>query len=108
MVDADLLGTDRFAVVGVRAASETFRIHLGHHGFGALIALGLALRKIRQMRDFRGAKSDAEAFLQTAMQAAQPMQEEASMARSAFGLGIGIMLASGVPPVFTDTKPPAC
>src|SRR5574344_1661562 len=53
-------------------------------------------------------KSIAEPFLQAAAQAPQPMQDAASIASSATGLGIAIALASGTPPVLTDTKPPAC
>ena len=50
----------------------------------------------------------AEPFLQAAAQAPQPIQAAASIAKSASFLGIGIALASGTPPVLTDTKPPAC
>ena len=35
------------------------------------------------------------------------MQAAASIASSATGFGIGIVLASGAPPVRTDTNPPA-
>ena len=41
----------------------------------------------------------ALAFLQAATQAPQPMHEAASMAMSALCFGIGIVLASGTPPV---------
>ena len=44
-------------------------------------------------------KSMAEALGQAATQAPQPMQAAASMARSAFSLGIGMALPSGAPPV---------
>src|SRR5688572_25678197 len=50
----------------------------------------------------------AEAFLQAATHAPQPIHCAASIASSATFLGIGISLASGTPPVFTDTYPPAC
>src|ERR1700741_1449586 len=50
----------------------------------------------------------AEAFLQAATQAPQPIQVAELKASSAITLGIGISLASGTPPVFTETKPPAC
>src|ERR1700761_4843380 len=50
----------------------------------------------------------AEAFLQAATQAPQPIQVAELKASSAITFGIGISLASGTPPVFTDTKPPAC
>ena len=49
----------------------------------------------------------AEAFLQTATQAPQPMQAAASMARPRPSFGTGMALPSGAPPVFTETKPPA-
>ena len=49
----------------------------------------------------------AEAFLQAATQAPQPMHCAASMARSAAGFGTGKALASGALPVRTETKPPA-
>ena len=52
-------------------------------------------------------KSIAEPFLQVATQAPHPTQAAASMLSSASSLGIGIAFASGIPPVFTDTKPPA-
>ena len=51
--------------------------------------------------------SIAEPFLQAAAQAPQPIQAAASIAKSASALGIAIAFASGTPPVFTDTKPPA-
>ena len=51
--------------------------------------------------------SMALAFLQAATQAPQPMHAAASIARSASSLGTGSALASGAPPVFTETKPPA-
>ena len=47
-------------------------------------------------------------FLHAATQAPQPMHDAASIARSALCLLIGMALASGTPPVLTDTKPPAC
>ena len=46
--------------------------------------------------------SIAEAFGQAATQAPQPMQVAASIARSAFGFGTGMALASGAPP---DARP---
>src|SRR5579863_294179 len=52
--------------------------------------------------------SIAEAFLQAATQAPQPMQVAELKASSAITFGIGISFASGTPPVFTDTNPPAC
>src|ERR1700744_2566509 len=52
--------------------------------------------------------SIAEAFLQAATQAPQPIQVAELKASSAITLGISISLASGTPPVFTDTKPPDC
>ena len=57
----------------------------------------------------RGALNDsaADAFLQAATQAPQPMQAAASMALSAAGLGTGTALASGLLPVRTEMKPPA-
>src|SRR6185295_18039182 len=50
----------------------------------------------------------AEEFLQAATHAPQPMQVAASNASSATFLGMGISLASGTPPVLTETYPPAC
>src|SRR6201996_2190542 len=47
--------------------------------------------------------SIAEAFLQAATQAPQPIQVAELNASSAITLGIVISLASGTPPVFTDT-----
>ena len=44
--------------------------------------------------------------MQAATHAPQPMQAAASIARSASRLGTGRAFASGVPPVFTETKPP--
>src|SRR5487761_2185652 len=50
----------------------------------------------------------ADAFLQAATQAPQPIQVAELNASSAITFGIGIELASIVTPVFTETKPPAC
>ena len=50
--------------------------------------------------------SIAEPFLQAAAHAPQPIQLAASIASSAAGLGIGIALASGTPPVLTEMNPP--
>src|ERR1700740_1340659 len=47
--------------------------------------------------------SIAEAFLQAATQAPQPMQVAELKASSAITLGTGISFASGTPPVLTDT-----
>src|SRR5471032_150190 len=52
--------------------------------------------------------SIADAFLQAATQAPQPIHVAELKASSAITLGIGIALASIVTPVFTETKPPAC
>src|SRR5471030_410376 len=52
--------------------------------------------------------SIADAFLQAATQAPQPIHVAELKASSAITFGINISLASGTPPVFTDTKPPAC
>src|SRR5690554_5614680 len=52
-------------------------------------------------------KSIAEEFLQAATQAPQAMHVAESKASSAMVLGIGITFASGTPPVFTFTYPPA-
>src|SRR5665647_3966835 len=49
----------------------------------------------------------AEPLGQAATQAPQPIHEAALKDSSAFSLSIGITLASGALPVFTDTKPPA-
>src|SRR5690554_904784 len=51
--------------------------------------------------------SMADPFLQAATQAPHPIQAAASIAISASSLGIGIAFASGIPPVLTDTYPPA-
>ena len=48
-------------------------------------------------------KSAADAFLQAATQAPQPMHCATSMALSATSRAIGMLLASGADPVFTDT-----
>src|SRR5258708_31630317 len=56
---------------------------------------------------FAATKSIAEAFLQTATHAPQPMQAAASIAESAAVFGIGIAFPSGAPPVLTETNPPA-
>jgi len=50
----------------------------------------------------------AEAFLQDATHAPQPMQAAASIASSAKSCAMGIALASGADPVLTDIYPPAC
>ena len=51
--------------------------------------------------------SDADAFLQAATHAPQPMHAAASNAASASSFGTRISLASGALPVPTDTYPPA-
>src|SRR5690606_41233468 len=53
-------------------------------------------------------KSMAEEFLQAATQAPQAIHVADSNASSATTLGMGIAFASGTPPVFTLTYPPAC
>ena len=45
----------------------------------------------------------AEEFLQVAAQAPHPIQAAASIASSALSFAIGIALASGTPPVLTET-----
>src|SRR5688572_18797646 len=45
----------------------------------------------------------ADAFLQAATQAPQPIQAAESKASSAIFFGIGISFASGTPPVLTET-----
>src|SRR5690606_15174982 len=52
-------------------------------------------------------KSIADPFLQAATHAPQPIHAAASIAISASSRGMGIALASGTPPVLTDTYPPA-
>src|SRR5690554_6268029 len=52
--------------------------------------------------------SMADAFLQAATQAPQPIHVADSNASSATTFGMGMLLASGTPPVLTLTKPPAC
>src|SRR6056297_890125 len=47
-------------------------------------------------------KSMADAFLQAATQAPHPMQVAASMDKSAFFFGTGVVLASGALPVLTE------
>ena len=49
----------------------------------------------------------ADPFLHAAAQAPQPIHAAASIAKSASSLGMAIALASGTPPVFTETNPPA-
>ena len=56
---------------------------------------------------FAATKSIAEAFGQAATHAPQPMHCAASKAASASSFEIGIALASGAEPVFTEMKPPA-
>ncbi len=50
----------------------------------------------------------AEAFLQAATHAPQPMQAAASIASSAASFGTGTALASGADPVGAVINPPAC
>src|SRR5690606_11682606 len=52
-------------------------------------------------------KCMADPFLQAATQAPQPIQAAASMAISESSRGMGMALASGTPPVLTETYPPA-
>src|ERR1044072_7613400 len=51
---------------------------------------------------FAATNNIAEAFLHAPTHAPQPMQAAASIDLSAIGLGIGIVLPSGVPPVETE------
>ena len=62
--------------------------------------------KIARCETLAETKSMADAFLQAATHAPQPMQAAASMARSCDALGMGIVFPSGAWPVFTETKPP--
>ena len=90
------LRADRLALVVVRAAAEALGVHRRDHGVYARSALRLALRQEAQVRDLRARRRGiAEAFVQAATQAPQPMQAAASMARSASGFGIGIALRVG-------------
>src|SRR5215510_1662945 len=52
-------------------------------------------------------KRAAEAFLQAATQAPQPMHAAESIALSATGFGIRIALASWAPPTLVEVYPPA-
>ena len=51
---------------------------------------------------FADVNSAADAFLQAATQAPQPMHAAASIACSSVGLGIRMALASCAPPMFTE------
>lgn len=72
-----------------------------------LAASGLPCGKSAIWETFAETNNMAEAFLQAATQAPQPMQEAESMASSALCFGIGIALASGTPPVVAEMYPPS-
>ena len=67
-----------------------------------LAASGLPCGRSAIWDTFADTKSIAEAFLQAATHAPQPMQAAESMASSALCLGIGMALASGTPPVVAE------
>jgi len=71
-------------------------------------ASGFPCGKSANWDTFAETNSIAEAFLQAATQAPQPMQEAESIALSALCLGIRIEFPSGTPPVVTETYPPSC
>ena len=56
---------------------------------------------------FAPVNSIAEAFGHAATQAPQPMQDAASIDASAASRFTGIAFASGAPPQFAETNPPA-
>ena len=68
---------------------------------------GLPCGSMFRWETFAATNSIAEAFLQAATHAPQPIQAAASIARSDSGFGMGIVLPSGVPPVLTEMYPPA-
>jgi hypothetical protein len=88
----------------VGAVAEALGVHLRDHASArARSALGLALRQEARWETLAAVNSIAEAFGQAATQAPQPMQAAASIAQLGVLLGDGIALASGAPPVFTET-----
>ena len=54
VLDADFLRADCFALVLIGAVSESFGIHLAHHGEGALVLLDQSLGKVIEVRCFGG------------------------------------------------------
>ena len=106
---ADFRGANRFAFVGVRAITETFRVHLPHHfQHPRLVRSGAPCGKNARCETFAAVKSMADAFGQAAAQAPQPMHAAASIARSALCFGTGIEFASGAEPARAEMNPPAC
>src|SRR5579872_2901171 len=64
---------------------------------------GFPCGSIESCEIFALMKRCADAFLQAATQAPQPMQAAESIATSATAFGIGIALPSGAPPQLIDT-----
>ena len=79
----------------------------GPHFRGEAVYALLHDTRAGRPRTFAATNSIAEAFLQAATHAPQPIQAAASIARSDSGFGMGIVLPSGVPPVLTEINPPA-
>lgn len=76
--------------------------------FARFFASTLPCGSFARCETFADTNSIAEEFLQAATQAPQPIHAAASIASSASSYEIGMAFPSGTPPVFTETKPPAC
>lgn len=87
------------AGIGVGAAAKAQLVHLADHFVTRSAASIWPCGNKAKWLTLAPTNSIALAFLQAATQAPQPMQDAASMAMSALCFGIGIVLASGTPPV---------
>ena len=101
-VEGDALGALRLAFRLVRAVAEPLGVHGAHHGAGAPAPLRLPLRQPPRWVSLALVNSIADAFLQAATHAPQPMQAAASRDASASTLATGTALASGALPVLTE------
>ena len=103
VADRDTLWTFGFASTSVCTVTEAQFVHLSQHSLSTASSFYLTLWQQCQLAYLSRSNNIAEPFLQAAAQAPQPIHAAASIASSATGFGIGMALASGIPPVFTDT-----
>src|SRR5699024_7312517 len=108
MRNGNALGAFRFAGTRVGAASEAEFVHLGIIALARCNVSTLPCGSLASDETRAATNSMAEPFLQVATQAPQPIHAAASMLSSASSRGIGMVLASGTPPVLTEMNPPAC
>ena len=105
--DRDVLGAFDFASTSVRTVTEAQLIHLSDHSLSTTGSFDTTLWEESQLADLSRDEEHSRAVLTSC--SAGTATDTSSSVHSHVGvsLGMGIALASGTPPVLTDTKPPA-